>query len=164
MSRPAGHSDTGAVPAGTAPDRRDGVAAPRTDAGWWPAAGPLGAWAILLGILAGVQGAFGGNLLPVLVQGGAAALVGAVALAIALMARVRARRASSRRQVPELSLPSALGAVSVAAMLSGATVGSWLIVGGGIGLAAAAGGLLRERRAERRALRAALSTDARDAP
>jgi membrane associated rhomboid family serine protease len=128
------------------------------DARWRPAAIPLAVWAMLLGSLAGVQGAFGGRLLPVLVQGGAAALIAVVALAIVLAPRISRRRAPGLRTVPALSIASALAAVSIAAILDGASIGSWLIIGGVLGLALAAGGLAREHRAERRARRAA--TDA----
>jgi len=128
------------------------------DARWRPAAIPLAVWALLLGSLAGVQGAFGGHLLPVLVQGGAAALIAVVALAIVLAPRIARRGAPGLRTVPVLSIASALAAVSIAAILDGASIGSWLIIGGVLGLALAAGGLVREHRAEHRARRAA--TDA----
>ncbi len=121
------------------------------NAGWRPAAAPVAFWALLLGVLAGVQAGFGGGLLPVLVQGGAAAATGLLAVAVVLAARIERRRAARLRTVPDLSIATTLAAVSIAAMLSGAAVGSWLIVGGGLGLAAAIGGLARERRAERRA-------------
>jgi hypothetical protein len=123
---------------------------------WRPAAAPLAFWALLLGVLAGVQAGFGGAALPVLVQAGGAAAVGLIAVAVVLASRIERRRSSGLRAVPDLSMASALAAFSLAAMLSGAAVGSWLIIGGGLGLAAAIGGLTRERRAERRARRAAL--------
>lgn len=122
---------------------------------WRPAAVPLAFWALLLGVLAAVQAGFGGDLLPVLVQGGSAAATGLIAVAIVLASRIERRRASRLRAVPDLSMASALAAVSMAAMLSGVAVGSWLIIGGGLGLTAALGGLARERRAERRARAAA---------
>jgi len=120
------------------------------NAGWRPAAAPVAFWALLLGVLAGVQAGFGGGLLPVLVQGGAAAATGLLAVAIVLAARIERRRAARLRTVPDLSIATALAAVSIAAMLSGAAVGSWLTIGG-LGMATAIGGLARERRAERRA-------------
>lgn len=125
------------------------------DERWRPSAAPLAGWAVLLGALAGVQAGFGGGLLPVLVQGGAAAMIAAVAVALVVAPRIAKRRAGGLRAVPALSLASALAALSIAAMLDGASIGSWLIIGGGLGLALAVGGLARERRAERRARRAA---------
>ncbi|MGI8557763.1 MAG: hypothetical protein ACR2ND_05570 [Solirubrobacteraceae bacterium] len=138
------------------------VAQGRVSARWRPAAAPLAVWALLLGTLAGVQAGFGGDLLPVLVQGGAAAATGLIALAVLLGSRIERRRATGVRSVPDLSIASALAAVSLAAMLSGAAVGSWLIIGGGLGLAAAMGGLIREWRAERRAREAAVAGRPRD--
>ena len=119
------------------------------DARWRPAAIPLAVWALLLGSLAGIQGAFGGHLLPVLVQGGAATLMAVVALAIVLAPRITGRGVPGLRTVPGLSFASALAAVSIAAILDGASIGSWLIIGGVLGLALAIGGLVREHRAER---------------
>lgn len=120
------------------------------DSRWRPAASPLAFWALLFGGLAGLQAAFGGHLLPVLVQAGGAALIGAIALAIFLSPIGRRRPATALRAVPDLSIAAALAGVSLAAMLAGAAIGTWLIIGGGLGLAAALGGLLRERRAEQR--------------
>lgn len=128
------------------------------NARWRPAAAPLGFWALLLGVLAGVQAGFGGDVLPVLVQGGSAAVVALIAVAIVLATRIEHRRAAGLRTVPDLSMASALAAVSLAAMLSGVGVGGWLIIGGGLGLAAALGGLAREWRAERRSRDAAAAT------
>ncbi len=125
---------------------------------WRPAATPLGFWALLLGVLAGVQAGFGGDLLPVLVQGGSAAVVALIAVVIVLATRIERRRVAGLRTVPDLSMASALAAVSLAAMLSGVGVGGWLIIGGGLGLAAALGGLAREWRAERRSRDAAAAT------
>lgn len=125
--------------------------APDGDAARRPSAAPFALWATLLGTLAAVQAGFGGKLLPVLVQGGSAALIAAIALAIFLAPNIRRRRLSGLRTVPELSMASALAAVSMAAMLSGLTIGNWLLIGGGLGLAAALGGLVREHRAEHRA-------------
>lgn len=133
------------------PETEPGVQQSSGNARWRPAAAPVAFWALLLGVLAAVQAGFGGGPLPVLVQGGAAAATGLIAVAILLASRIERRRAAGLRAVPDLSIASALAAVSIAAMLSGAAVGSWLIIGGGLGLAAAIGGLAREWRAERRA-------------
>lgn len=127
----------------------------RPDARWRPAAVPFALWAVLLGIAAGVHAGFGGHVLPVLIQGGGAAVAGAIAIGILLADRLRSRPAGRRRAVPGLSLATALVAVSIAAMVCGAAVGGWLIIGGGLGLAAGVGGLVREHRAQRGAIRAA---------
>lgn len=127
------------------------------DERWRPSAAPLAGWALLLGALAGVQAGFGGQLLPVLVQAGAAALMALIALGIVAAPRLTGHRAPGLRPVPALSLAGALAGVSIAAMLDGASIGTWLIIGGGLGLALAVGGLTRERRAESRARRAAES-------
>ncbi len=137
------------------PTRPKTVGSPPADSRRRPAAIPFAVWAILLGALAGVQAGFGGQLLPVLVQAGAAALSGMIALGIVLAARTERRRLAGRRTVPELSLASVLATVSLAAMLIGASVGGWLIIGGGLGLVTGAAGLARELRAERRAGRLA---------
>ncbi len=133
------------------PTRPEAVASPPADARRRPAAIPFAVWAVLLGALAGVQAGFGGHLLPVLVQAGAAALSGTIALGIVLAARTERLWLAGRRTIPELSLAGVLATVSLATMLIGASVGGWLIIGGGLGLAAAAAGLVRELRAERRA-------------
>ncbi len=88
-----------------------------------PAAVPIAGWALLLGVLAAVQAAFGGGLLPVLVQGGAAAATALYAGAIVLVARARRRRERGLRAVPEISVASTLAAVSITALLCGAAVG-----------------------------------------
>ncbi len=133
----------------------DEVAPPLADARRLPAAIPFAVWAVLLGASAGVQAGFGGHLLPVLLQAGAATVGGLIAVGILLAARVRRRMAGGRRVIPELSLATVLVAVSIAAMVTGASIGGWLIIGGGLGLAAGTGGLVREYRAQRRAGRVA---------
>ncbi|HWH10963.1 MAG TPA: hypothetical protein VG165_07540 [Solirubrobacteraceae bacterium] len=136
-------------PTGEAPGRR-----PVEDAAYRPAAAPLAFWAILLGALAALQAGFGGKSLPVLVQAGAAGLIGLIALALAAGPRILRRRAGGLRLIPDLSLATPLAAISLAAMLAGATVGTWLILGGFLGLLVGIGGVVREHRAQRRARRA----------
>ncbi|MGI8802019.1 MAG: hypothetical protein ACR2KV_07575 [Solirubrobacteraceae bacterium] len=124
---------------------------PAETAGWRPSAAPFGFWAVLLGALAGLQAAFGGSTLPVLLQAAAATVSGSISLGLLLASRRQRRRPGRRLAVPELSMPTPLAAISVAAIVSGATIGSWLIIGGVLGLVLAGGGLVREHRAERRA-------------
>lgn len=117
-----------------------------------PAAAPFVVWGLLLGALAGLQAAFDGGLLAVLVQAGAGAVALTVGVAILLAGR---QRPAGPLAVPELSLASALAGISAAAIVCGATVGSWLVVGGVLGLGLAGAGLTRERRAQQRATRLA---------
>ncbi|HEY5197052.1 MAG TPA: hypothetical protein VIJ51_08500 [Solirubrobacteraceae bacterium] len=123
---------------------------PDEDAPWQPSAAPFVFWAVLLGGLSALQAGFGGRSLPVLVQAGAAAATGLIGIVILISPRVIRRRAAGLRTVPDLSLASALVGISLAAMLAGASVGSWLILGGFLGVAAGTGGLVREHRFERR--------------
>jgi hypothetical protein len=116
---------------------------------WRSAVWPLATWAAMLGALAGVQAGFGGRSLPVLLQTGAAVLCGLVALAIALLTRIERRHFERGRPITELSLPTALAGVSLACVLNGTTVGSWLIIGGVLGLALSVSLLWRGRRAIR---------------
>jgi hypothetical protein len=118
---------------------------------WRAAVWPLAAWAALLGALAGLQAGFGGRSLPVLLQSGAAVLCAVIALAIALLARVERRHFERGRPIAELSPPTALAGISLAAVLDGTTVGSWLMIGGVLGLALAGSLLWRARRVLRRA-------------
>ncbi len=116
---------------------------------WRSAVWPLAAWAAMLCALAGLQAGFGGRSLPVLLQAGAGVLCGLIALAIALLTRVERRQFERGAPLAELSLPTALAGVSLASVLNGTTVGSWLIIGGVLGLALAGSLLWRGRRANR---------------
>jgi hypothetical protein len=133
---------------------------PDEDAPWQPSAVPFVFWALLLGGLAALQAAFGGHALAVLVQAAAATATGLIGLAILISPRVKRPRAAGLRAVPDLSLASALVGIALAAMVAGASVGSWLILGGFLGLTAGTGGLIREHRAERRARRAMAAASA----
>jgi len=104
------------------------------------------AWAALLAVHTTVLIAFGGDELPVLLLGGAAA--GAALLGLWLAWRGR----RPGRPVPELSRFAALAGVSVAALVIGAELGTWLLLIAAGALALAVFGLLHERReAARRA-------------
>ncbi len=116
---------------------------------WRSAVWPLAVWAAMLGALAGLQAGFGGRSLPVLLQAGGAVLCGLIALAIALLTRIERRHFERGRPIAELSLPTALAGVSLASILNGTTVGSWLMIGGVLGLALAGSLLWRGRRAIR---------------
>lgn len=154
MTGSATPPERGAQPGEVGPPPAD-AGAPPADARWPPAAIPFAVWAVLLGASAGLQAGFGGHLLPVLLQAGAAAVGGMIAVGILLAARVQRRTAAGRRVIPELSLATVLVAVSIAAMVTGASIGGWLIIGGGLGLAAGTWGMVREYRAQRRAWSAA---------
>jgi hypothetical protein len=97
------------------------------------------AWAALLAVNTGVLIALGGDELPVLLLGGAAA--GAAALA-----GVTALKGRAGRGAPDLSPPAALAAIAAAGLVLGAEFGTWLLLVSAGLLALALGGLLRERR------------------
>ena len=105
------------------------------------------AWAVLLAIHTGVLIAFGGDELPVLLLGGAAAGAALLGAWIAVRRRRGRGERGERRAVPDLSPPAALAAVAVAAMVIGAELGTWLVLIGAGLLALALGGLIRELRA-----------------
>jgi hypothetical protein len=121
----------------------------RPDASARPSATAFVFWGLLLATLAALQAAFGAGLLPVLVQAGA----GTAGVAAGIAIRASRGRRPGARAIPDLSLASPLAALSVAAIVCGAAVGSWLIIGGTLGLGLALTGLVRERRGERRAAR-----------
>lgn len=135
---------------------------PRTEGIGQASAAPFAFWAVLLGALAAVQAGFGGKSLPVLVQTAAAAVSGLIALALITGPLIVRRRAGAARAIPDLSLSTALVAISLAATLAGATVGTWLILGGFLGLVLGACGLIREYRAQRRARLAITAQRAND--
>lgn len=111
-----------------------------------PAAIPLLVWSAFLGLSTLLQILLGGKLLPVLLLGGAAALIALIAAAVL----IAARWAREPRVSPQRSGASVLLAVGLCAVLCGASVGGWLVIGG-CGVALAGSALLaRELRAERR--------------
>jgi len=111
-------------------------------------------WAAFLGVLATVLWAVFGEVdyLSVLMPAFAVALAGLIALGGAGQARRAARRALEAQPDPDVSWPAVLAAIALALALLGLEVGTFLIfVAGGLGLLAL-GGLVREWRAERRAV------------
>jgi phosphate/sulfate permease len=110
-------------------------------------------WAALIGALAAVLWAVfeQEDLLSVLMPACAVALTAAVALAGERAARRAARRAFEPEPVPGASWSAVLAGVAVALVLLGLEVGTFLVLIGGGLLVAALGGVLRERRLERRA-------------
>lgn len=110
-------------------------------------------WALLLGLLAAVLWAVfeEQDLLSVLLPAFAVGLTAAIALGGAGAARQAAARARAAQADPDTSWPAVLAGVSLVLVLLGLEVGTFLcFVGGGL-FVAAAGGLAREWRAERRA-------------
>ena len=121
-----------------------------------PAAIPLAGWAAFLALSTAVQILLGGHLLPVALLGGAAALSALIAVGIVAGAR---RRALSQPSVtaalapeasPDVSAASAILAVALCALLAGASVGGWLVIGAAILGAGGLALLARELRSERR--------------
>jgi hypothetical protein len=111
------------------------------------------AWAVLLGVLAAVLWAVfeEEDLLSVLMPAFAVAGTAALAVGGAGAARRASRRALEPQADPDTSWPAVLAGVALVLVLLGLEVGTFLIfIGGGL-FAAAAGGLAREWRAERRA-------------
>jgi hypothetical protein len=108
------------------------------------AAGPGGgmkvllAWAGLLALWTAVQLAFSPDPLTVILLGGSAAGVAALAL-VARAARARAEPA------PDLSPATVLTALGVGALLSGTELGPWCLALGGLMTAAGIAGLIAER-------------------
>jgi hypothetical protein len=111
------------------------------------------AWAALLGALAAVLWAVfeEQDLLSVLMPAFAVGLTAALALGGWRAARRAAARAFAPQADPDTSWPAVLVGIALVLVLLGLEVGTFLIfIGGGL-FVAAAGGLARERRAERRA-------------
>ncbi len=129
---------------------------------------PLLLWGSLLALLGALQAAFGGDSLPVLVQVGGGVAMVLIGVGVLGVNRLLAPRqpvlAERPIALPALSLSTALAGVSLCAMLAGAAVGSWLIIGGILGLALAGGGLVRELRAQRAELAERVAEDQPRAP
>jgi len=115
-------------------------------------AAPLVFWGSLLATLGGVQAAFGGHLLPVLVQVGGGVAIVLIGVGVLVVNRLAAPRSPGQGArpiaLPTVSVATALAGTSLCAMLAGAAVGTWLVIGGALGLGLAAGGLVRELRAQ----------------
>jgi hypothetical protein len=109
-------------------------------------------WAALLGLLAAVLWAVfeEEDLLSVLLPAFAIALTAALALGGWRAAARAARRALEPQPDPDTSWPAVLAGIALVLVLLGLEVGTFLILVGGGLFAAAAGGLVREWRAERR--------------
>lgn len=111
------------------------------------------AWAVLLAGLAVVLWAVFEelDLLSVLMPAGAVALTAVLALGGGRAAARAARRALAAQADPDTSWSAVLAAIGLSLVLLGLEVGAFLIfIGGGL-FALAAGGLVREWRAQRRA-------------
>lgn len=115
-----------------------------------PAAIPLIGWGIALCISAGIQVAFGGKLLPVLIQAGSGLFIALLGAAVVVISERSNYVIARQRPVPTLSFATVLAAVSITAIINGAAVGVWLIIAGGLGLVFAIAGIIRELRAQHR--------------
>jgi hypothetical protein len=119
----------------------------------------LACYAVLLGITAAVLWVWSPYTLPSALLTGGAVTIAVIALAVA----VRDRRAEARaprpeaaeRPVPDYSVSILALAYALPTMLVGAYLGLYLILIGGGVLLLGLGGLIREWRAERRAVRRA---------
>ena len=108
------------------------------------------AWGGLLAALAAMLWIWSpGDEVAVAVLGGAAVATLVLGVMLALVER-RAPSEPRARLLPDLSPATALVAIALAAMLVGADAGLWLFLLGCGLLAFGLGGLVRERRAERR--------------
>jgi hypothetical protein len=108
------------------------------------------AWAGLLAIQSAIMFAFPSGLLVHLLNAGQ--VVTMVLLGAALLTRRRGRdETGTTRAVPDGSAATLLTAAGVAAMVLGAALGTWLVLIGGGCVLLGLGGLVRERRVERRA-------------
>ena len=123
------------------------------------AAKPLLGYALLIGAAAAVQWVWSPYRLPSALLGGAAVVMALVAAALA--ARGGGDREAGPRPIPETSFAVVAIAFALCTMLVGAYLGLYLILVGGGVLLLGLGGLARERRAERRALRSTADGDDR---
>jgi hypothetical protein len=127
---------------------------------------PLACYGLLIGIAAAVLWVWSPYALPSALLTGGAAAIAVISLAVA----VRDRRAGAKapgpgaaeRPVPDYSVSILALAYALPTMLVGAYLGLYLILIGGGVLLLGLGGLIREWRAERRAVRRA--GESADAP
>ena len=120
---------------------------------------PMACYAVLLGITAAVLWVWSPYTLPSALLTGGAVAIALIALAVA----VRDRRAeasahrpgAAERAVPDYSVSIVALAYALPTMLVGAYLGLYLILIGGGVLLLGLGGLIREWRAERSAVRRA---------
>jgi hypothetical protein len=122
---------------------------------------PLLGYALLIGTAAAVLWVWSPDGMPAALLGGGAALMALVAAAVAVGGRERG--APAVRPIPDYSFPVVAIAFALCTMLVGAYLGLYLILVGGGVMLLGVGGLLREARAERRALRRAQRERAGDA-
>ena len=118
---------------------------------------PLSCYALLLGITSAVLWAWSPYTLPAALLTGGAVAIALIALAVAVHDRRAEARApgpgAAERPVPDYSVSILALAYALPTMLVGAYLGLYLIlIGGGVQLLGL-GGLIREGRAERRAVR-----------
>jgi hypothetical protein len=109
---------------------------------------PLLGYALLIGAAAAVQWVWSPYRLPAALLGGAAVLMALIAAAVALAAPP----APGPRPIPDYSFSVVAVAFALCTILVGAYLGLYLILLGGALLLLGIGGLIREARAERRAL------------
>ncbi len=113
------------------------------------AAVPLLGYAVLIGVGAAGLWVWSPDHLPAALLGGGAVLIGVIAAAVAL----RGGAEPAVRPIPDLSFAMVAVAFGLCTMLVGAYLGLYLVLIGGGVLLAGLGGVGRELRAERRALR-----------
>jgi hypothetical protein len=126
---------------------------------------PLACYAALLGITAAVLWVWSPYALPSALLTGGAVAIAVIALAVAVRDRAEARAPAieaAERPVPDYSVSILALAYALPTMLVGAYLGLYLILIGGGVLLLGLGGLIREWRAERRAVRRA--EESADAP
>jgi hypothetical protein len=119
---------------------------------------PLACYAALLGITAAVLWVWSPYALPSALLTGGAVAIAVIALAVAVRDRAEARAPAieaAERPVPDYSVSILALAYALPTMLVGAYLGLYLILIGGGVLLLGLGGLIREWRAERRAVRRA---------
>jgi MFS superfamily sulfate permease-like transporter len=119
---------------------------------------PLACYAALLGITAAVLWVWSPYALPSALLTGGAVAIAVIALAVAVRDRAEARAPAieaAERPVPDYSVSILALAYALPTMLVCAYLGLYLILIGGGVLLLGLGGLIREWRAERRAVRRA---------
>ena len=130
------------------------------------AAVPLACYAVLLGITAAVLWVWSPYTLPAALLTGGVVAIALIALAVGVHDRRAEARAhgpeEAERPVPDYSVSILALAYALPTMLVGAYLGLYLILIGGGVLLLGLGGLIREWRAERRAVRRA--GESADAP
>ncbi len=119
---------------------------------------PLLGYALIMALDTAVLWAWGPGWLPVVLIGGATALTGLIGAA--LLAARRPASPPAVEPIPDYSFSMVAVAFALCTMLVGAYLGLYLILVGAGVLVLGLGGLVREARAERRALRRAAAAAA----